>query len=208
MIDDASWPERRARRGLVRSALITTPPFVLFTVLTTFNLIRAAEGNSGVWIVTALTALITILFATTAVKSLLDLFGDPIEVSGLIKKKWIRSDFFLLRRYYVEVGDVIFRVRKDQFRSLPAADRPIGIYHFPHTQTVIDWWPLSLSQAPGMPEARAPVFAAEATRVAPRREPPRPAQGLRGSLAPRHDEWNSPRFRSPPARPDEPHRTS
>lgn len=142
MMDDAGESERRARRGLIRNAIVTTPPFILFVALTTFYLIRAAEGSNGDWIVTALAALITLLLATTAVESLRDIFADPVEMSGLIKKSWRKSDFFLLRRYYVQIDDEIFRVRKDQFQALPHADQLIGVYHFPHTHTVVDWWPL------------------------------------------------------------------
>ena len=141
-MDDVSRSERRARRGLIRSATLTTPLFVLFAALTTFYLVRAAEGNNGDWIVTVLMALIALLLATSAVESLRDLFVDPVEASGAIKKKWRKSDFLLLRQYYVQVGDEVFRVRKDQFQALPGAGQLTSVCHFPHTRTMVDWWPL------------------------------------------------------------------
>lgn len=128
---------------MIRTAVVTTPPFILFAALTTFYLIRAAEGNNGDWIVTALMALIALLLATTAVESLRDLFVDPLETNGSIKRKWRKSDFLLLRQHYVQVGDAVFRVRKDQFQALPGADQLIGVCHFPHTHTMVDWWPLA-----------------------------------------------------------------
>lgn len=152
-MDDVSGSERRARRGLIRTATVTTPLFILFAALTTLYLVRAAEGNNGDWIVTALMALIALLLATSAMESLRDLFVDPVETSGAVKKKWRKSDFLLLRQYYVQVGDEIFRVRKDQFQALPGTDQLIGVCHFPHTRTMVDWWPLAVppSLAPPTP---------------------------------------------------------
>ena len=164
MMDDASGSDRRARRGLIRSAIVTTPLFILFVGLTTFYLIRAAEGNNGDWIVTALTALIALLLATTAVESLRDLFVDPIETNGSIKKKWRKSDFLLLRQYYVQVDDEVFRVRKDQFQALPSADQMVSVSHFPHTHTVVDWWPLIPSPFPALPAPVPPRWQDERVR--------------------------------------------
>lgn len=227
MIDDARGSERRARRNLIRGALLTTPPFILFAALSAFNLIRAAEGNGGVWIVTALTALITALFAATAVASLRDLFVDPVETSGAIVKSWKKADFFVLRRHYLQIEDEVFRVRKDQFRALPAVDHFVGVYHFPHTNTVIDWWPLREPQwtpappplfsvgalAPPRPPQRAPHPAAPArafplSTPQPQQAPPpspRPTPAADG-LVPRPSEWTRSDRREPPTRADGPHR--
>ncbi len=113
---------------------------------------------------TALMALIALLLATTAVESLRDLFADPVETNGLIKRKWRKSDFLLLRQYYVQVGDAVFRVRKDQFHALSGADQPIGVCHFPHTRTLVDWWPLAAPPSLAPPALVPPRWQEERVR--------------------------------------------
>ncbi len=157
MIQDDGANERRARRALLRSALIWTPPFVLLTALTAFNLIRALEGNTEVWIVAVLTGLIALLLAFSSLQALRDLFAIPIGTRGAIDRKWSKSDlFFLFPGHYVLVHQRIFRVPKATYRAMPDVDGWIDLLHYPYSNTVVDWRALTPSEIPLPPPAEEP----------------------------------------------------
>ena len=184
MIDDAGANERRARRALLRSALIWTPPFVLFTALTAFNLIRALEGNTEVWIVAVLTGLIALLVAFSSLQALRDLSAIPMGTRGAIDRKWSKSDlFFLFPGHYVLVHQRIFRVPKATYRAMPDVDGWIDLLHYPYTNTVVGWRALTPSEIPLPPPAEEPPPAEQPSSVEfPPTEPPSEESGWPGTL--------------------------
>lgn len=154
---------RRARRTIVRSALLWTPLFVLFAAVAVLQLVRALTEGGGAWVGFALMALVALLASPLAFAALRDLRAEPIETEGTIGRKWRKADLFVIRGHYLMVGKRIFRVRKDVWSLTPGVSGRVHLRHYPHTNTLIAWEALgsALAQREEAEAKRAsqPTFA-------------------------------------------------
>ena len=71
--------------------MIWTPIFAVLTALAVMLLIRALD-NGGAWFGFALCGLIGLLSGSLALVHWRDLFAEPIETTGMIQRKWRKSD--------------------------------------------------------------------------------------------------------------------
>ena len=161
MIDPTLEPGRRARRGVIRGAILYGPAFVVITALTIFNLIRGLEGHDGAWILFGLSGLMMVLLGVGALASLRDLFAVPVETQGRMQRKWTKADLFLLRGHYVMVRRRVYRIGADLYLAMPDVDGWLSITHYPHTNAIIHWRALDSAEvealqpaAPGAEEGR------------------------------------------------------
>lgn len=130
---------RRARRTVLRGALLWTPIFVVFAALAVNFLIRAVDGNTGTWIAFAITGLVGLLAGYSALAALRDLFAEPIETEATISRKWTKSDLFVLRGHYVMVDRRVFRVRGEAYFAMPDVGGRLYVLHYPHANTLVHW---------------------------------------------------------------------
>ncbi len=123
--------------AVLRSTLMFTP-FLLIVLAILALLVKdtAEQGTSAGRIVAmVLVGSVTLLLAYQVVQSLRDLFSRPVETTGLVERRWSRSDFFLFRSSYVFVGRNVYRLRPEQFIDVDLGDT-VRIVHYPHTGAV------------------------------------------------------------------------
>ena len=191
----------RARRSIMRSTTVWLPIFSLFAAGAVFFLVRALTDDAGAWVGFAILGLIALLMLPLLVAALQDLRAAPIETEGPLTRKWSKSDFFIVRGYYVLLGKRVFRVDKTTWLSLPEPPGRVHLLHYPHTNTLIDWQPVhdrgEDSDDARTPAARAwrplPSTPPAAPPAAPSVEPPAFGERFAPAAAP---------TRPPAARPD------
>lgn len=126
-----------ARATVLRSALLFSP-FLAVTLAAFAFILRdtTEEGMSGGSIVgLVLVGLVALLLAYQVGQSVRDLFSQPVETTGLVERRWSRSDFFLFRNDYVFVEGNVFRLQPEQFVEVDLGDI-VRVVHYPHTATV------------------------------------------------------------------------
>lgn len=126
-----------ARMSVLRSILLFSPFLVVVLVALAF-LFRAAvtEGMSGGRIVAlVLVGFVALLLAYQVIQSARDLFSQPVETTGLVERRWSRSDVFIFRNSYIFVGRNVFRLPPEQFIEVDLGDT-VRIVHYPHTAAV------------------------------------------------------------------------
>lgn len=128
---------RSARAMVVRSALLFTPFLGVTLAALAFILSDVAdEGPSAGRVVgLVLVGSIGLLLTYQVVQAVRDLFSDVVETSGLVERRWSRSDFFLFRNSYIFVGRDVFRLEPEQFIEVDLGDS-VRVVHYPHTSTV------------------------------------------------------------------------
>lgn len=127
---------------MIRGAVIWTPIFAVLTALAVMLLIRALD-NGGAWFGFALCGLIGLLSGSLALVHWRDLFAEPIETTGMIQRKWRKSDFlFFFPGHYVKIGKRVFRVRKDIYLEMPEPGGWMYARHYPHSNALVQWRPV------------------------------------------------------------------
>jgi hypothetical protein len=130
---------QRARRGIIRSAIWTTPVFIVSAAAAVFLLSGSIGGSASLWVAFALTALLALLSGVLSLSAWRDLFAEPQDTEGYIDRKWTKSDLFVFRAHYVMVGKRVFRVRKDIYHDMPDIGDRVYLNHFPHTNALVRW---------------------------------------------------------------------
>ena len=74
MADFAYSDPARARRNVIRGAILWTPFFVLFAALAVSSLVRALDESGTAWVTFALTGLLALVTGDSAFAALRDLF--------------------------------------------------------------------------------------------------------------------------------------
>lgn len=109
--------QRRAVRGrLLRSTLLWGPPFLICAGAFVFFFIdRAFLGseNGSTWFLVIVLAVLSLLFGFQAIQSFMDFIGEPVTQTGLVTRRWARSDSFVIKSHYIRLEDSI--LRGDQF---------------------------------------------------------------------------------------------
>ena len=123
--------------SILRSALLLTP-FLVMT-LTALGFILQDTVSSGVTagriVGLVLVGFVALLLAFQVTQSLRDLFAEPVETTGLVERRWSRSDLFLFRNDYLFVQRDVFRVRPEDVLEVHLGDT-VKIRHYPHTSAV------------------------------------------------------------------------
>ena len=132
---DAGRPSAWA--SILRSALLFAPFLVVnLGVLGLLVQQIATEGASGGRIVAVvLVSFVAMLIGYQVLQSVRDLFSGLIETTGVVERRWNRSDLFLFRNTYIFVERNVFRLAPEEAIGLQLGDT-VRVVHFPHTSTV------------------------------------------------------------------------
>lgn len=132
---DAGRPSAWA--SILRSALLFAPFLVVnLGVLGLLVQQIATEGASGGRIVAVvLVSFVAMLIGYQVLQSVRDLFSGLIETTGVVERRWNRSDLFLFRNTYIFVERNVFRLAPEEAIGVQLGDT-VRVVHFPHTSTV------------------------------------------------------------------------
>jgi hypothetical protein len=104
------------RNRLLRSVIIWGPLFIAAAGgLIFFTIDRAfmSGDHGGTWFLVVILAILTTLFGFQTIQALLDLLGKPEQLTGIVTRRWARSDSFVIKTHYIRVDKMI--LRGDQF---------------------------------------------------------------------------------------------
>lgn len=143
---------RNVRMGILRSAIIWTPFFVLSLGAFLFFLFdQVTGGDRGSWFLLVVLAIFSLLFGTQSVQSLVDLFGKPRTMEGEVTRRWARNDSFVLRTHYVRIDKTILRGDRFLLDPIQAGDRVTATF-YPHSAVLISIEKLPEPKEPGEDE--------------------------------------------------------
>ncbi len=103
---------RGVRGRLLRTVIIWGPFFVAcLGGLLFFGFDRVVLGgdNGGTWFLVVVLGAMTALFGFQTIQSLLDYTGEPRVESGVVGRRWARSDSFVIKAHYIRLGKLILR---------------------------------------------------------------------------------------------------
>lgn len=153
--------ERRARNGLIRTAVIWTPIFLIaFGGLLYILFDRLVlGGNAGTWFFVGVLAVFSFLFGYQSLHALRDLRHGPSTTEGFVTRRWARSDSLVIRSHYIrlDVGG-IYRIDKLFHDDVKPADY-VHLRYYPRSAVVIQCNKIE------PPEGRTPP-------IDPRKRPP------------------------------------
>ena len=128
---------RSARATVLRSALLFTPFLAVASGALVF-IVRdvGADGRSAGGIVgIILVGSVTLLLGYQVIQSVRDMFSETVETTGLVERKWSRSDFMVFRNTYIFVGRDVFRLEPKLALDVELGTT-VRVVHYPHTSTV------------------------------------------------------------------------
>lgn len=130
--------EHRVRGGVIRSAIIWTPIFLVTFFGFAFYLVDRlfGLGHGGTWFLVVVLGVLASLFGFQAAQSLLDLRAEPRETTGMITRRWSRSDSLVLKSHYVRVDDKILRGDVFLLAEVKEGDR-VRVRFYPHSAVLL-----------------------------------------------------------------------
>jgi hypothetical protein len=142
--------EHAVRMGIVRSAVIWTPLFLVSAGAFVFFLVdEATGGDRGSWFLVVVLAIFGLLFGVQSIQSLLDLASEPAILEGQVGRRWSRRDSFVAKSHYMRVGRQILRGDQFTLGGISTGDRVRVRFHR-RSSVVIEAEKLS---EPGQPTA-------------------------------------------------------
>jgi hypothetical protein len=128
---------RAIRNGIVRTAVIWTPLFIIFAGLLLFFIgNRLIGGNDANWFLLVVLAVFTLLFGLQAMHAMIDLRGVPKTMEGKVTRRWSRTDSFVSRSHYVRIDRQILRGDLFTLDTVKEGDRVTAEY-YPRTGVLI-----------------------------------------------------------------------
>jgi len=130
--------EQIARSGIMRSAILWTPPFLLCLAGFLYFLadLVFGWGNGGIVLVIVIGG-ITFLFGFQAVQAIQDLRGQPAEIEEVVTRRWHKNDSIVLRTHYVRLGrGLILRGDKGLMERIEEGDR-VAVRYYPNSAVLI-----------------------------------------------------------------------
>ena len=128
----------RVRSGILRSALIWTPIFLVtfgaflaYLADTLFGL-----GLGGTWFLVVVLGLLALLFGFQAFQSILDLRSEPLEATGLVTRRWSRNDSIIMRSHYIRLDQRILRGDVMLLAEVKEGDR-LSVHYYPHSAVIV-----------------------------------------------------------------------
>jgi hypothetical protein len=129
--------ERRVRNGILRSAIIWTPFFVVaLAALLFFGFDQLTGGDRGSWFLVVVLLIFTVLFGSQSIQSLVDLIGQPRTARGEITRRWARNDMILMKTHYVRVGKHILRGDIDILADVTTGDE-VEVRFYAHSAVIV-----------------------------------------------------------------------
>ena len=113
--DDPELQKARQRaqvRGrLLRSSILWGPPVLICAGLLlffAFDRFVLHDYGGTIFLLVVLT-IFTALLGFQAFQSFLDYIGEPVVQTGVVTRRWARSDSFVLKTHYIRLGKNILR---------------------------------------------------------------------------------------------------
>ena len=134
---------RLAQHSGVRSRLLRTviiwSPFFLACLggLLFFTFDRVSGGDhGGTWFLVIVLAVMTALFGFQSIQSFLDYVGEPRVETGIVGRRWSRSDSFVIKAHYIRLGKLILRGDELSLDGIREGDYVEATF-YPHSAVLI-----------------------------------------------------------------------
>ncbi len=141
--DDPDIQEEMRRRGvrsrILRSAILWTPLFAVMAGLFFFFLWDTAfnsAGHGGSWVLVVILGIMASLFGFQAAQASLDLYSEPHSRTGMVTRRWSRSDSFVIKSHYIRLGKQILRGDEYQLAGVKDGDY-VDVTYYRHSAVVI-----------------------------------------------------------------------
>ena len=134
---------RSVRNGILRSAILWTPPFLgCLGLLLFFVYDQVTDGGRGTIFLLVILAIGTLLFGSQSIQALRDVTGTTRSTTGVVTRRWSKMDSLVMKTHYVRIGTTILRGDQDLLGDVLAGDT-IEVRYYPHSAvafavTVID----------------------------------------------------------------------
>jgi hypothetical protein len=140
--------ERAVRNGILRSAIIWTPFFLLVLVLLVFfGFDKLTGGDRGsTWFLLVVLLIFNVLLGSQSIQSVADLLGKPHTVEGEISRRWARNDMFVVRQHYIRIGKRILRGDGDVVGDVKTGDT-VKARFYPHSSVLVTVEKVETTQA-------------------------------------------------------------
>jgi hypothetical protein len=96
---------RSVRNGILRSAILWTPPFLASAGALLFFLFDVITGpnHGGTWFLVIVLLVFAVLFGSQCVQAWLDLRASPVTKTGMVTRRWSRNDSIVMRSHYIRL---------------------------------------------------------------------------------------------------------
>lgn len=132
-----SMQEARIRGGLVRSAAIWTPLFVVVGGAFLYYLAGQLLGfGGGTWFLVVVLGVLSFLMGFQSINALRDLMGGTREVEGEVTRRWARRDSLVFQSHYIRLDKKIFRIDAVFHRDIKVGDR-VRLRYYPASMVVL-----------------------------------------------------------------------
>jgi hypothetical protein len=129
--------ERAVRNGILRSAILWTPFFlVALGCLLYFGFDKLTGGDRGTWFLLVVLVIFNVLLGSQSIQSVADLLGKPHTVQGEISRRWARNDMLVVRQHYIRIGKRILRGDGDIIGDVKAGDT-VKARFYPHSSVLV-----------------------------------------------------------------------
>jgi hypothetical protein len=129
---------RQVRNGIIRSAVLWTPLFLLsgFGLVWFFIDVLTGGHHGGTWFLVIVLLVITVLFGSQSVQAVLDLRDRPRTVTAMVARRWSRSDSIVMRSHYIRLDTKqILRGDPDFLADVKEGDR-VEVSYYPHSAVI------------------------------------------------------------------------
>lgn len=148
--------EARIRGGLVRSAIIWTPLFVVTGGAFVYYLLGQLFGfGGGTWFLVVVLGFLSFLMGFQSINTLRDLAGGTREIEGEVTRRWARRDSLVFQSHYIRLDKKIFRIDGLYHRDINVGDR-VRLRYFPASMVVLT------AERLDVPETRKPPITIDA----------------------------------------------
>jgi hypothetical protein len=128
---------RKARTGLVRSAIFWTPLFLGSAGGGLYFLIRQIATDDGAgWVAPAVLLLLAALLSFQSVQPLRDLRGATVTLEGFITRRWAKFDLIARSNYLRIDNDKIIRTDRVQYLTVEQGDF-VEVEYFPSSMVAV-----------------------------------------------------------------------
>ena len=124
-----------ARASLIRGTLLYAV-FLALDIAVIVLILVVRTGNAA-FVTLAFVAFVGVLLLFQLVQHVRDLGAQPVEMDGVVLRKWRRADLVIaMDSHYLTVGKKVFRVRPEDWVHVDEMMR-VRVLHYPHTLNVI-----------------------------------------------------------------------
>jgi hypothetical protein len=131
--------ERRARNGLIQTAIIWMPLFLITFGGLLYALIGKLFFDGGAtWFFIVVLSILSFLFGFQGIQAVRDLIGGEQTIRSFVTRRWARTDSFVMRSHYIRLENKqILRIDRVFHDDVDAGDF-VELRYYPHTSVVIE----------------------------------------------------------------------